>query len=347
MARNLCSVVVAAQNFTGYCQRLVTSDLDEAARIFDAGRQAAALNRADRRIAKDVPVVPLFQHPIYARPRARRSRFRLQQHHRRLGGGELVARGVALAAALAVSLLAVSGAGGAGAQTPKRGGTITIPRPEVQCFNPFTCGFYPAMLEVLEGAFEVGPDLVFRPNLVTRVEIGRKPFTLTYHVRPEARWSDGAPVTASDFQFTHRMFAELETPDTPRRAFYRMVRRADVIDAKTFRVELQRAVRELALVVRGRATASCARGRGHGEGLDRPDRQSEDRQADRQRAVPRRQLGARQAARRSSGTLATGGRTRPTSIVSSAASRGRTRAIRSARSGGARSTSPSASEAVS
>ncbi len=56
----------AAQNFTGYCQRLVTSDLDEAARIFDAGRQAAALNRADRRIAQDVPVVPLFQHPSYA-----------------------------------------------------------------------------------------------------------------------------------------------------------------------------------------------------------------------------------------------------------------------------------------
>jgi peptide/nickel transport system substrate-binding protein len=56
----------AAQNVTGYCQRLVTSDLDQAEHIFDAGRQAAALNRADGRMAKDAPVVPLFQHPNYA-----------------------------------------------------------------------------------------------------------------------------------------------------------------------------------------------------------------------------------------------------------------------------------------
>ena len=33
---------------------------------------------------------------------------------------------LALAAAVAVSLLAVSGAGGSGAQTPKRGGTVVI-----------------------------------------------------------------------------------------------------------------------------------------------------------------------------------------------------------------------------
>ena len=38
-----------------------------------------------------------------------------------------MARGVALAAAIAVSLLAVSGAGGAPAQTPKRGGTVVVP----------------------------------------------------------------------------------------------------------------------------------------------------------------------------------------------------------------------------
>ena len=54
------------QNFSGYCQRLVTSDLDQADRIFDTRRQAAALIRADRRLAQDVPLVPLFQHPTSA-----------------------------------------------------------------------------------------------------------------------------------------------------------------------------------------------------------------------------------------------------------------------------------------
>ena len=53
-----------SQNFTGYCQRLVTSDLDEADRILDADQRARVLNRADRRIAKDVPVIPLYQVPL-------------------------------------------------------------------------------------------------------------------------------------------------------------------------------------------------------------------------------------------------------------------------------------------
>jgi peptide/nickel transport system substrate-binding protein len=71
------------------------------------------------------------------------------------------------------------------------------------------------------------------------VDIGRKPFTLTYHIRPEARWSDGLPVTAADFQFTQRTFARYETADIPRRWTYRKVRRSRVLDAKTFRVELR------------------------------------------------------------------------------------------------------------
>ena len=53
---------------------------------------------------------------------------------------ELVIRPTALLAAVALSLLAVSGAGGAGAQTPKRGGTLVIaaaPHLEPACLNPF------------------------------------------------------------------------------------------------------------------------------------------------------------------------------------------------------------------
>ena len=52
-----------AFNYTGYCQRLVTADLDEADRILDAGQQARVLNRADAQIARDLPVLPLFQVP--------------------------------------------------------------------------------------------------------------------------------------------------------------------------------------------------------------------------------------------------------------------------------------------
>ena len=57
---------------------------------------------------------------------------------------------------------------------------------------------------VLPGAFRAGPDLTLRPHLVSHVDETRAPpFTLTYHIRPEARWSDGTPVSARDFVFTH------------------------------------------------------------------------------------------------------------------------------------------------
>ena len=150
----------------------------------------------------------------------------------------------ALAAALAAALLVVvpSAGGAPGAETPRSGGTLVALRLEPACLNPFACAVPqddPAITQVLEGAFEVGPDLVPRPNLVSGVEIGRKPFTLTYHIRPEARWSDGVPVTASDFLFTQQAFARLETPALDERELYRKVRRARVVDAKTFRIELR------------------------------------------------------------------------------------------------------------
>ena len=47
----------------GYCQRLVTRDLDQAQRILDSTRQAQVLNKADAQLAKDVPVIPLFDNP--------------------------------------------------------------------------------------------------------------------------------------------------------------------------------------------------------------------------------------------------------------------------------------------
>jgi ABC-type transport system substrate-binding protein len=39
----------------------VTAELDQALRILDPRRQAESLNRADVRLARDVPVIPLYQ----------------------------------------------------------------------------------------------------------------------------------------------------------------------------------------------------------------------------------------------------------------------------------------------
>jgi peptide/nickel transport system substrate-binding protein len=51
------------ENFTGYCQRLVTGNLDQADRTLDAPQRARVLNRVDRQLARDVPVIPLYEPP--------------------------------------------------------------------------------------------------------------------------------------------------------------------------------------------------------------------------------------------------------------------------------------------
>jgi peptide/nickel transport system substrate-binding protein len=144
---------------------------------------------------------------------------------------------MALTAAIAVSLLAVSGAGGVGTQTPKRGGTVVVALPpfaEPACLRTWApvCGSgsgWPT--KVLAGAFTSGPDGL-RPELVSHYTLTKDPFTVTYYIRPEARWSDGVPVSAQDFVFarkTYLKYGEFSKDDDFRTA----IRRVYAVGAKT------------------------------------------------------------------------------------------------------------------
>ena len=215
-----------------------------------------------------------------------------------------MARGVAILAAIAVSLLAVSGAGGAGAQTPKRGGTVVVASTptEPACLNPLNLDCIPGTSQitalrivnrVLEAPFDVDSSFRWREQLVSGVEFTTKPpFTLTYHIRPEARWSDGVPITAADFVFTHeaqRTYGLRERPpphdgeerpharsqDGPRRA--------------------SRPGCGLARAVRRDPPETRPAQRGPHDGLARRDRQPEDGRAHRERTVLDRHVGTRQA----------------------------------------------------
>jgi ABC-type transport system substrate-binding protein len=132
----------------------------------------------------------------------------------------VVARRLAVTVALVAALLPAAGAGGAEAQTPKRGGTLVIANTtafEPECLNVLLeeCGVDVLFPEVLAGAFEVAPKGSFRPDLVSHVDrVSRRPFALVYHIRPEARWSDGVPVTAADFVVTHRLMRK-HFPEPP------------------------------------------------------------------------------------------------------------------------------------
>ena len=120
------------------------------------------------------------------------------------------------------------------------------PGPEPACLNVLraVCSSEATRLIaqlILLPAFDVGPQHTYRPRLVSRVTFTRKPpFTLTYHIRPAARWSDGVPVTARDFVFTHdARKARREDLSEDERQDLRRVRSVSKIDAKTVRVVLR------------------------------------------------------------------------------------------------------------
>ncbi len=154
---------------------------------------------------------------------------------------------IIVVAALLTCVGAVSSAAGSAAKTPRVGGTVVVGlREDVhRCLNFFyaPCGYGTPdalwLTETLEGAFELRPNLTYRPNLVSRVTFTKTPpFRFTYHIRPEARWSDGTPVTASDFVFTFQAFlryGDLLEDDQP----YRKIRRVRALDPKTIRVVLR------------------------------------------------------------------------------------------------------------
>lgn len=148
-----------------------------------------------------------------------------------------------LTAALVAGLLvAVLSAGGAGAQTPRFGGTVIhVAGNEPPCLNVLipacsvTAGWSVPEL-VLKGAFSLAPGNTLRPELVSTVAYSREPpFTLTYHIRPDAHWSDGVPISAQDFVFTHRAYLTFAPSDI----HGTMVRRVRALGPKSVRVVLR------------------------------------------------------------------------------------------------------------
>jgi peptide/nickel transport system substrate-binding protein len=176
-----------------------------------------------------------------------------EDSRQRIGRVSLVIRLTALLAAIPVALLAVSGAGGSPAQTPRSGGTARFGSPvaEPPCLNvllatcdrPGVIGTSVFREEVLASAFEIGPDNTYRESLVSGVDYTTKPpFTLTYSIRPDARWSDGVPISAADFVFTHQAHVSLARKGalSPfRTQMVDLVRRITPVDRKTVRVVLR------------------------------------------------------------------------------------------------------------
>jgi len=150
-------------------------------------------------------------------------------------------------AALVGSLVlsSVAAAGPQGQQAPRRGGTLIFGAEQepsdslngvLACCNlawaTWTVGNF-----ALRGAFQIQPNYTYKPYLITRATITKRPFSVTYFIRPNATWYDGGrvvPITAADFVFTWRTYVNPRN-DVASRTGYELIRRAVTINRKTVR----------------------------------------------------------------------------------------------------------------
>jgi peptide/nickel transport system substrate-binding protein len=167
-------------------------------------------------------------------------------------GGRHASRWAAGAVACGLALVGAACSGGGGSAAPsgaaRPGGQAVIGAEQwPQCLNPITsCTysawyFYTVGYQVLPHAMELSPDGAFRASpLLTRAptaangDLSDDPFTVTFHLNPEARWNDGTPITAEDFDFTYR--AILNTVGTVSTTGYDKIKSIDTRDPRTVRI---------------------------------------------------------------------------------------------------------------
>ena len=164
-------------------------------------------------------------------------------------------RAAALAAAL-LTVLLLAAAAAAGTWYPKEdpsGRTDPLASPDAQKGGEVTTfgGQYPKSLnyyldsnvlsaEVFGYMFETllsmhPVTLAYEPALADKWHISDDKKTFTFHLDPDARWSDGTPVTAGDVQWTYDMIMDPKHMTGPHKISMERFHRPEVIDAHTIR----------------------------------------------------------------------------------------------------------------
>jgi len=167
------------------------------------------------------------------------------------------ARSLALALAVPISLAAIAGlacgcgghGGEARAVAPRRGGTAVVGwSGDLQSVNELLIPSNYATTELVDRLFlrlvneepdyAVGPP-TFAPLLARSYDWSPDHRALTFHLQPEARWSDGVPVTADDVRFT---WQAQTSPDVAWDSveMKRGITDVEVVDPKTARFHFSR-----------------------------------------------------------------------------------------------------------
>ena len=111
-------------------------------------------------------------------------------------------------AALVASISLLASASAMASSDVRRGGTVVFGADQEPLhLNSFILAgdhlwtsnaHYPTMA----GTYIITPRGTYKNDLVSKVKFTRRPFSVTYFIKKNARWSDGRPVTAQDYRFT-------------------------------------------------------------------------------------------------------------------------------------------------
>ena len=121
----------------------------------------------------------------------------------------------AMAAAMLTTLATADAAPPAAKPKPRRGGTVitalNLEPPSLNWYLGVGAPFSTSIVsdQILASAYhDSGKEARLVPDLLARdPEITTAPFSLTYTIKKQARWSDGIPITARDFVFTWQVLA--------------------------------------------------------------------------------------------------------------------------------------------
>ncbi|MGE5235527.1 MAG: peptide-binding protein [Acidobacteriota bacterium] len=136
------------------------------------------------------------------------------------------------------------------ADGPRRGGQVIVGiLSDVETFNEYQWSgdsydlqiidlLFPSLM-IEQPDFELHPPS-FAPNLASSWEFSQDNRVLTFRLRPEARWSDGVPVTAEDVRFTYQVQKDPRV-GSPGLEIKDFITDVEVVDAHTVRFHFSRA----------------------------------------------------------------------------------------------------------
>ncbi len=127
---------------------------------------------------------------------------------------------------------------------PEYGGTLVVGIPrDVDTFNPLfteTLFGWEIVHLMLLGLADLNDRSEFEPELATSWEHSGDLLKLTYHLRKDAVWADGVPVTAEDVKFTFDLLMDTSIA-SPHRDKLEFVKSVSIVDSHTVTIEFTEA----------------------------------------------------------------------------------------------------------